>query len=124
MMNKILIIQDSPTINMVLKSRLESNDFYVDVSETGEEGVEKVRENNYDLILLDCNLPGISGIDVCRILKKEEKKKDVPVILLSAEDESKLAEIVKNEGAEGFISFTSLMDGKVLVDRINKFLKK
>lgn len=122
MAEKILIIQDSPTINKVLKSRLASCEFYADVCETGEEGVEKAKVGNYELILLDCNLPGISGTEVCRILKKEEKCKNVPIVFMSAEDEDKLIELVKTEGGKCYISFASGFDGKEFIDKVKNIL--
>lgn len=121
-MDKILIVQDSPTINRILKSRLEPSGFLVDICETGEEGVEKAKACDYQLVLLDCNLPGISGVDVCRILKKEEKFRNIPIVFMSAEDEEKLVEIVKNEGASNYISFASSFDGKEFINKIKKIL--
>ncbi len=122
MIEKILIVQDSPTINRVLRSRLESSGFLVDICETGEKGVEKAKADNYQLILLDCTLPGISGMEVCRFLKKEEKFKNIPVVFMSGEDENKLANIVKNEGADGYISFASGFDGKEFIVKVKNFL--
>lgn len=120
-MDKILIIQDSPSINAMLKFRLEKGGFSVETSETGEEGVEKTKAGQYQLILLDYNLPGINGSEVCRILKREEKTKNIPIVFMSAKDEDKLSQITKDAGADGYIGLP--FDGKTFIERITGFLK-
>jgi DNA-binding response OmpR family regulator len=83
-MNRILIIQDSPSVNAMLKFRLESGGFSVETAETGEEGVEKTKACQYQLILLDYNLPGINGSQVCRILKEQDNTQNTPIVFMSA----------------------------------------
>ena len=62
---------------------LEYEGYEAEISEDGKEGLIKALREDYDLIVLDLMLPGISGLEVCRRLKKE---KDIPVIMLSAKD--------------------------------------
>lgn len=120
-MEKILIIQDSPSANAMLKFRLESGGFSVETVETGEEGVEKTKTSQYQLILLDYNLPGMNGSQVCRVLKKEEKTRNTPVVFMSAKDEEKLSQITKEAGADGYIGLP--FEGKTFIERIRGFLK-
>jgi len=118
---KILIIQDSPSANAMLKFRLESGGFSVETVETGEEGVEKTKASQYQLILLDYNLPGMNGSQVCRVLKKEEKTRNTPVVFMSAKDEEKLSQITKEAGADGYIGLP--FEGKTFIEKIRGFLK-
>jgi two-component system alkaline phosphatase synthesis response regulator PhoP len=118
---RILIIQDSPSANAMLKFRLESGGFSVETAETGEEGIEKTKANQYQLILLDYNLPGMNGSQVCGILKKEEKTRNTPVVFMSAKDEEKLSRITKEAGANGYIGLP--FEGKTFIERIKGFLK-
>ena len=120
-MDRILIIQDSPSANAMLKFRLESGGFSVETVETGEEGVEKTKTSQYQLILLDYNLPGMNGSQVCRVLKKEEKTRNTPVVFMSAKDEEKLSQITKEAGADGYIGLP--FEGKTFIERIRGFLK-
>ncbi len=120
-MDRILIIQDSPSINAMLKFRLEAGGFSVEAVETGELGVEKAREGGYQLILLDYNLPGMNGSQVCRILKKEEKARHIPVVFMSSKDEEKLRQITKEAGAEGYIGLP--FEGKKFIEKIKGFIK-
>lgn len=120
-MKDILIIQDSPSANMMLKLRLESSGFSVDITETGEGGLEKAKKSKYKLVLLDIQLPGIDGLEVCKILKKEKETKDLPVVFISAKDEDELVRIVKEFGADGYIGIP--FEGKKFIDNINKYMK-
>ncbi len=118
--DKILVIQDSPLINAMLKSRLESADFLVETAETGEEGLTKVLAASYRLILLDYKLPGMDGNQVCRILKGKTETKDVPVVFLSGQDEKQLAALVKETGAQGYITLP--FQGEALVRSVREFI--
>jgi len=120
--DNILIIQDSPSVNAMLKFRLEKAGFSVELSETGEEGVEKTKAGQYHLILLDYNLPGINGSQVCRILKEDQNTRNIPVLFMSAKDENTLSQITKEAGADGYITLP--FDGKTFIERITGFLKK
>ena len=120
-MDKILIIQDSPSVNAMLKFRLESGGFSVETAETGEEGIEKTKAGQYQLILLDYNLPGMNGSQVCRILKKQDNTKNTPIVFMSAKDEEKLRQITKEAGADGYLGLP--FEGKKLIDQRTGFLK-
>ena len=120
-MDKILIIQDSPSVNAMLKFRLESGGFSVETAETGEEGIEKTKACQYQLILLDYNLPGMNGSQVCRILKKQDNTKNIPIVFMSAKDEEKLQQITKEAGADGYLGLP--FEGKKLIEQITGFLK-
>ena len=82
-MKKILIIEDESNISDFVKMELEYEGYEAEISEDGKEGLIKALREDYDLIVLDLMLPSISGLEVCRRLKKE---KDIPVIMLSAKD--------------------------------------
>jgi len=120
-MDRILIIQDSPSVNAMLKFRLESGGFSVETAETGEEGVEKTKACQYQLILLDYNLPGINGSQVCRILKEQDNTQNTPIVFMSAKDEDKLRQITKEAGADGYVGLP--FEGKKFIEKITGFLK-
>ena len=120
-MDRILIIQDSPSVNAMLKFRLESGGFSVETAETGEEGVEKTKACQYQLILLDYNLPGINGSQVCRILKEQDNTQNTPIVFMSAKDEDKLRQITKEAGADGYVGLP--FEGKKFIEKIRGFLK-
>jgi DNA-binding response OmpR family regulator len=120
-MDTILIIQDSPSVNAMLRFRLEKAGFAIDTVETGEEGIEKTRTSQYHLILLDYNLPGMNGNQVCRMLKERDDTKNIPILFISAKDEEKLSQITAEAGADGYIGLP--FDGKKFVEKIADTLR-
>jgi two-component system alkaline phosphatase synthesis response regulator PhoP len=93
----------------------------VETVETGEEGIEKTKAHQYQLILLDYNLPGINGSQVCRILKEEDNTRNTPIVLISAKNEDELCRITKEAGADGYIGLP--FEGKKFIEKITGFLK-
>ncbi len=81
---RILIVEDEPGIYNFLQQGLEEESFSVDIAENGNKGLQLALSGDYDLLLLDWMIPGISGIEVCRQFRKEFK--DTPVIFLTAKD--------------------------------------
>jgi two-component system, OmpR family, response regulator len=83
-MNKILIIEDDSSIAELQKDYLEVAGFDVRVCADGLTGLEAIRENVYNLLILDIMLPGMDGLEILRSMKED---KDIPVLLVSAKKE-------------------------------------
>lgn len=81
---RILIVEDEPGISGFLKQGLEEESFAVDVAEDGKKGLDLALTGEYDLLLLDWMVPGISGVEICRQFRKENT--ETPVIFLTAKD--------------------------------------
>ncbi|UAB83151.1 response regulator transcription factor [Zunongwangia sp. SCSIO 43204] len=81
---RILIVEDETGISGFLKQGLEEESFIVDISDNGKKGLEMALTSKYDLLLLDWMLPGLSGIEICRQFRKDDK--ETPVIFLTAKD--------------------------------------
>ncbi|MCF6268332.1 MAG: response regulator transcription factor [Melioribacteraceae bacterium] len=81
---RILVIEDEPGIANFIKQGLEEESFAVDIANDGTMGIETALTGEYDLILLDWMLPGISGIEVCHQYRKVNT--DTPIIFLTAKD--------------------------------------
>lgn len=81
---RILIVEDESGIASFLKQGLEEEAFAVDVADQGKKGLQLALSGEYDLLLLDWMLPGLSGIEICRQFRKEFP--DTPVIFLTAKD--------------------------------------
>lgn len=81
---RILVVEDEPGIAAFLKQGLEEESFAVDVAEEGRKGLQLAMSGDYDLLLLDWMLPGLSGIEICRQFRKEHSA--TPIIFLTAKD--------------------------------------
>ena len=83
----ILVVEDDPAIAEVVCYNLAAEGFRSAVAVTGEEAEMQVEEELFDLIVLDWMLPGLSGIEFCRRLRRRETTKNVPVLMLTARSE-------------------------------------
>jgi two-component system, OmpR family, alkaline phosphatase synthesis response regulator PhoP len=81
---KILVVDDEPDFAAIVQSNLEREGFKVEVAYNGMEGLEKVRTDPPDAIVLDVMMPEKDGYTVCKELKKNDLYRDIPVILLTA----------------------------------------
>lgn len=84
MPKKILLVDDEPLILKGLKYSLEQDGYETDSAMDGEEALERIASQSYDLILLDVMLPGVDGIEVCQRVRE---RSNVPIIMLTAKGE-------------------------------------
>ncbi len=100
---RILLVEDETSIANFIKDGLEEEGFAVDVADNGKKGLQMALENleEYDLLLLDWMLPGISGIEVCRGVRKQNQQ--LPIIFLTAKDAVDDAVFALETGANDFI---------------------
>lgn len=82
--HRALIVDDSPTVRKQLVLELGSFNIQVDAAETGEEGLEKLKENNYDIIFLDVVMPGMDGYQVCKTIRRNPQTKQTPIVMLTS----------------------------------------
>ncbi|GAA0103325.1 response regulator transcription factor [Paraclostridium bifermentans] len=99
---RLLVIEDNIELSNSMKKGLENMNFKVDISNTGEEGEEKASINEYDVILLDLNLPDTDGIEVLKYLRK--KSIDTPIIIITARDNVADLAIGLDNGADDYIT--------------------
>lgn len=118
-MNKILLIEDSETIVVGLKYLLETEGFNVKIVKNIKDTYEILKNEKFDLILLDINLPDGKGFSICEDLKKND---NIPIIFLTARDEEK--DIVKglDMGADDYI--VKPFRNRELISRINNILRR
>ena len=87
MNGKIFIIEDEPSIIQLVQHNLEKEGFIVSSSENGNEGLKQLKKFEPNLLLLDWMLPDLSGIEICKNIRKDNKFKSLPIIMLTAKGE-------------------------------------
>jgi len=103
MNENILIIEDDPSTLEVYKIALEQAGFIVDTADSGEEALEKIKEDGHDLILLDYILPCIDGNEVLREIRKNPKTKKIKVLITTNYSKEALKEKGKFVTGEKFV---------------------
>ncbi|MBI2869218.1 MAG: response regulator transcription factor [Chloroflexi bacterium] len=116
---KILIVDDEKKIVEIVKAYLDREGFRTVVAFDGPSALNLARKERPDLVVLDLMLPGISGWDVCRALRRES---DVPVIMLTARNESSDKIVGLELGADDYV--TKPFDPKELVSRVKAVLRR
>jgi two-component system phosphate regulon response regulator PhoB len=101
---RILLIEDEPDIAEVLQYNLEKEGFEVDGARRGDAGLEAVRREPPDLVLLDLMLPGLDGLEVTRILKRDAATARLPIVMLTAKGEEVDRIVGLELGADDYIS--------------------
>ena len=120
MSRSILIIEDDPDISQLIEMHLGDNGYNTLLAATGEEGVEKFRQNAVDLVVLDVMLPGMDGLEVCRTLRSQQTY--VPILMLTAKS-TELDRVVGLEmGADDYL--TKPFSIPELVARVRALLRR
>jgi two-component system KDP operon response regulator KdpE len=96
----ILIVDDEPQIRRVVRTTLTSQGYAVMEAKTGEEALEKIRSEHADLVLLDVNMPGISGLETCREIRGTS---DVPIIMLTVRNSERDKVQALDAGADDYV---------------------
>ena len=102
-MNKatILVVDDEPQLRRAMRATLADLGYSVIETKAGEEALEVLRRDTPDLILLDLNMPGISGIETCRAIRESS---DVPIIVLSVRNTERDKVDALDAGADGYVT--------------------
>lgn len=118
----VLLVDDEEDILELLQYVLTRNDYQVTSVTTGEEAITTARAITPDILLLDIMLPGVDGLDVCRILKHDARTAQIPIIMLTAKGEE--ADIVAGLelGADDYI--TKPFSSRVLLARVRAALRR
>jgi DNA-binding response OmpR family regulator len=95
---RILVVDDEPQILRIMRLVLVGKGYEVTEAECGEDALKLVRSEKYDLMLLDINMPWITGIEVCREVRTSF---DLPIIIMSAGEESRARAL--EAGATGYL---------------------
>ncbi|MBV8398323.1 MAG: phosphate regulon transcriptional regulator PhoB [Acetobacteraceae bacterium] len=118
----VLVVEDEAALVTMLRYNLEKNGFRVEEASDGEEALMRIAETQPDLVLLDWMLPIMSGIEVCRQIRRRATSRDLPVIMVSARTEDQDTVRGLNLGADDYITKPFSMDA--LLARMRALLRR
>ena len=119
---KILIVDDEPDILELISYNLKKEGFHLSTALDGEDALTKVRTDHFDLVILDLMLPGIHGIELCRILRNNPKTAHIPIIMLTARGEESDKVHGLETGADDYM--TKPFSPKELIARVKAILRR
>lgn len=120
MKKKILIIDDSPTLRKVLEFYLKKNEYLVETANNGKVGLAAINNENFDLIILDMQMPVMSGKDV--LLAMKDIKVETPIMILSAEKDKDMIQMGLELGALFYL--TKPFKPNKIVEKIKDIFEK
>lgn len=100
---KVLVIEDDPQVLQMMQLVLQRSHLAVTTAATGEEGLALAETEDFDLITLDIDLPGLNGFEVCKALKRHERTRHIPVTFVSAHFWSEAMERAHEAGGADFL---------------------
>lgn len=118
----ILVVEDEEDILELVEYNLAKSGFAVTTVTSGEEALASIRSRLPDLVLLDLMLPGIDGLEVCKILKTDPEMQSIPVVMLTAKGEESDIVTGLELGADDYI--TKPFSPKVLIARVRTVLRR
>jgi diguanylate cyclase (GGDEF)-like protein len=101
---RLLVVDDEVEIARMLRILLENRGYLVQMVHSGEEALEALKQNNFDLMLLDIMMPGLDGYEVCRRIKEDPRYRFMPIIMLTAKDSIKDKVTGLELGADDYLS--------------------
>ncbi|WP_397476353.1 chemotaxis response regulator CheY [Pusillimonas sp.] len=120
---KILVVDDFPTMRRIIKNLLKDLGFEnVDEAEDGVMGLEKLRNNNFDLVVSDWNMPNMDGLAMLKTIRADPALSKMPVLMVTAEAKKENIIAAAQAGASGYVvkPFTAA----VLEEKLNKIFEK
>ncbi len=121
-MKKILIVDDEQDIVESVKFMLEANDYTCYCAYNGEDGLRLAKEIVPDLMILDVMMPKLNGYKISRLLKFDNKYKNIPILMVTARSQEEDKLIGEETGADEYITKPFEMDE--LVNKVNTYLKE
>src|SRR3989344_7969207 len=120
-MAKILIIEDDPLINKMYSEKLSRDGYQTDIAENGQLGLDKMKQNPPDLLILDIMMPKMGGIEVIDAMKADQTLEKIPIIVLSNLSESADIEKAKKRGIKEYLVKSDL-DPEDVSKAVKKYL--
>ncbi len=118
----VLVVEDEAALATMLRYNLEKQGFRVEEAADGQEALTRIAETQPDLVLLDWMLPVMSGLEVCRQIRRRPDTRDLPVIMVTARAEEQDAVRGLNTGADDYVAKPFSMDG--LLARMRALLRR
>ena len=118
----IIVVDDEADLVKLVTYNLKKEGFLVDSAQDGEKALAKVKKGKYDLIILDLMLPGLQGMELCRIIRNDPKTSSLPIIMLTAKGEEVDRVLGLELGADDYI--TKPFSPRELVARVKAVLRR
>ena len=119
-MSKVLVVDDEELFRIMISEILSAEGFEVIVAEDGEEAIEIASASFPDLILMDMNMPKMTGFQAIRTLKEKDETKNTPIVAVTAHDTTGDYEEAYDAGCDGYLS--KPLDAVLLIEKVKELV--
>ena len=119
---RVLLVEDEGDIRDVIEYNLERAGYLTLAFDNGEAGLEAIRNESPDLVLLDLMLPGIDGLEICRQIKEDPTTRDIPIIMITAKTEESDVVLGLGVGADDYVN--KPFSPQELIARVKSVLRR
>lgn len=119
---RVLVVDDEPDLVELVSYNLKKEGFLVSSASDGEEALKKIRGEKPDLVVLDLMLPGIQGMELCRIIRKDPRTENLPIIMLTAKGEEMDKVVGLEIGADDYLA--KPFSPRELIARVKAILRR
>lgn len=120
---KILLVDDDEFLLDMYSKKFKEAGFYIDTAFDGRQGLQKLKEDDFDLLLLDLVMPDIDGLELLETIKEEGIRQELIVIVLSNQGTNESIDKVKEIGVDGYIIKANTVPSEVL-EKVKKIIKE
>lgn len=120
-MTKVMVVDDNPAALLTARDVLEEKGFETIEADSGEKCIEMLKTEKPDIILMDVMMPGMTGLETCKSIKKNKSTKDIPVIMVAAKCSEE--DVLKGMRAGATDYFPKPFSFDALVAKVNSILK-
>ncbi len=117
---QILLVDDEPDLIQMVSLRLKSAGYEVTTAQDGQQALDQVKQGKPDLIILDLMLPKLDGYKVCRLLKFDERYRNIPVLIFTARAQEEDIRLATQCGSNGYL--TKPFEAKALLMKLEELL--
>jgi len=101
---RILVVDDDPQIRRVMRTSLAGHSYEVTDARAGEEALDRLRRDSFDLVLLDLNMPGMGGLETCRSIRSAHSSHDLAIIMLTVRNTERDKVDALDAGADDYVT--------------------
>ncbi|MEZ4523213.1 MAG: response regulator [Thermomicrobiales bacterium] len=119
-MQRILVVDDSPTEQSAIRQPLEASGYQVVLASDGDEGLNRLESERFDLLVLDVIMPGKNGFQICRQIRRDERWTDLPILMVTSKDQDADRFWGMKQGATEYI--TKPFDQRDLITAVRRHI--